>query len=154
MNYKRTPPQPPPVPASPRAGQEPNDLGFTDYGSGHLHREAPQHDKPGLWERLKPHTLIAVIAVAAFMIGGIVGIFIPSPNQSGSLDSCHTAISLGEDLNEELRGGLTLSSEAIEAVRSYDYASLDSINVELDEHIGVIETLTPEYETAKNRCGA
>lgn len=81
MNYKRTPPQPPPVPASPRAGQEPNDLGFTDYGSGHLHREAPQHDKPGYRQQ------VVLLPEQAQEIRDVVQAAIHAAKQCGAVEA-------------------------------------------------------------------
>lgn len=133
---------PPPKPA---IGHYPG----VSVGTGHAEPE-----KPGLFERLTPNILIGVIAASSFVVGGVAGTFIPSPTQSGTVDSCHTAIELGEDIQGELRGSLYLSADAVAAVRDMDYGSLDDINLGLDEHIGAVETLTPEYETAKNRCGA
>ena len=120
----------------------------------HLRWDLHEPEKPGLFERLTPNILLGVIAVSSFVVGGVAGTFIPSPTQSGTVDSCHTAIELGEDIQGELRGSLYLSADAVAAVRDMDYGSLDDINLGLDEHIGAVETLTPEYETAKNRCGA
>lgn len=133
--------QPPPVPAGNVTGP-------------HMHWSAEDPEQPRFWERMNPNLLIGIVALAALIVGGIIGIFIPNPTQAGTVASCHTAIDLSEDIHDEQSGALALSAEALTAVRDLDYAYIEEIGLGLDEHSGALDVLWPEYEDAKRRCGA